>query len=131
LVENTTSGELIRLARKVNDQRPIIVAEQTLALLNKVSGTKVGILGVAYKANVDDCRETPAEPILKRLETEGLSVKYHDPHVSKWQCDRIDDLTEMKNWADVMVMVTGHECYKELKSQESIIDSSGLLKPVK
>jgi UDP-N-acetylglucosamine 2-epimerase (non-hydrolysing) len=130
LVENTKAGEFIRLARKVNDQRPIIVAEQVVKALKENGGKKVGILGVAYKANVDDCRETPAEPILKRLVAEGLDVKYHDPHVSQWQCDRIGELDGIQSWADVLILVTGHECYKDMKIQDSIIDSCGLLKSV-
>jgi UDP-N-acetylglucosamine 2-epimerase (non-hydrolysing) len=127
LVENTKAGELIRLARKVNDERPIIVAERVLEVLKEVGGSKVGILGVAYKANVDDCRETPAEPILYKLEAEGVEVKYHDSYVSKWHCDRINDLKDIKDWADVIVIVTAHDPYKKLKADHNIIDACGVI----
>ncbi|NOR80876.1 MAG: hypothetical protein GQ529_08595, partial [Methyloprofundus sp.] len=81
---------------------------------------------VTYKPNVDDCRETPAEPILKYFESAGFTVKYHDPHVPQWQCERMDDLQSIIDWADVTVIVTGHECYKGLSNQESLINVSGM-----
>jgi UDP-N-acetylglucosamine 2-epimerase (non-hydrolysing) len=127
LVENTKAGDFIRLARKINDDRPIIVAEKVLERLKESGGTNIGILGVAYKANVDDCRETPAEPILEHLQQSGAQVRYHDPHVPTWECDRIDNIQEMENWADVLVIVTGHDIYQNLQLKESIIDSCGLL----
>jgi UDP-N-acetylglucosamine 2-epimerase (non-hydrolysing) len=128
LVENTKAGDFIRLARKVNDERPIIVAEKVLERLKENGGTKIGILGVAYKPNVDDCRETPAQPILKHFEQAGVEVRYHDPYVPTWECDRVDNVEEILEWADVSVLVTGHDIYQNLQLKESIIDSCGLLK---
>lgn len=126
LVENTKAGEFIRLARKVNDDRPIIVANKVIEIVKVNGGKNIAMLGVAYKPNVDDCRETPAEPILKCFESAGFTVKYHDPHVPQWQCDRMDDLQSIIDWADVTVIVTGHECYKGLSNQESLINVSGV-----
>ena len=126
LVENTKAGEFIRLARKVNDERPIIVANKVLEIVKVNGGKNIAMLGVTYKPNVDDCRETPAEPILKYFESAGFTVKYHDPHVPQWQCDRMDDLQSIIDWADVTVIVTGHECYRGLSNQESLIDVSGM-----
>lgn len=127
LVENTQAGDFIRLARKVNDDRPIIVANKVIDSIKSIGGNKIAILGVAYKANVDDCRETPAEPILKRFESEGFSVKYHDPHVSQWQCEKEEGLQAILSWADITLIVTGHECYKDLPRQETLVDSCGVL----
>ncbi|GAA5135568.1 non-hydrolyzing UDP-N-acetylglucosamine 2-epimerase [Thalassotalea piscium] len=115
LVENTKSGEFVRLARKINDQRPAIVAEQAIALVKKDGGNKIGILGVAYKANVDDCRETPADGILAHFKQQGIEVKYHDPFVPKWDCPKVGSLTEMEQWADAVILVTDHTCYDDLK----------------
>ncbi|MGB0936516.1 MAG: non-hydrolyzing UDP-N-acetylglucosamine 2-epimerase [Colwellia sp.] len=114
LVENTKAGELVRLARKINDERPTIVAEQALSLLSTVKGTKVGILGVAYKANVDDCRETPADAILSCFINTGVEVKYHDPYVPAWRCSSVESLVDMDKWADVLILVTDHSCYKDI-----------------
>jgi UDP-N-acetylglucosamine 2-epimerase (non-hydrolysing) len=127
LVENTKAGDFIRLARKVNDERPIIVAEKVLQRLKENGGTKIGILGVAYKANVDDCRETPAQPMLKHFEQAGVEVRYHDPYVPTWECDRVDNIEEILEWADVIVLVTGHDLYKNLSASNVLVDACGVL----
>ncbi|WP_448212678.1 non-hydrolyzing UDP-N-acetylglucosamine 2-epimerase [Colwellia sp. MEBiC06753] len=113
LVESTNAGEFVRMARKINDQRPAIVAQQTLDLLAP-GQTKVGILGVAYKADVDDCRETPAEPILEYFKKAGIEVRYHDPFVPSWDCPREENIEDLDNWADALILVTDHKCYREL-----------------
>ena len=127
LVESTKNGEFIRLARKINNDRPLIIADKVISKAKTISGKNIGILGVAYKPNVDDCRETPAEPILKRIESQGFNVKYHDEHVPAWQCQRIENIDDMFEWADVVVVVTGHESYKTLVKHENIIDACGVL----
>jgi UDP-N-acetylglucosamine 2-epimerase (non-hydrolysing) len=127
LVESTKTGAFIRLARKVNDERPLIIADKVVSKAQQVSGKHIGILGVAYKPNVDDCRETPAEPILKHIESQGFNVKYHDEHVPTWQCERIESIDEMLEWADVIVIVTGHDSYKTLAANDNIIDACGVL----
>jgi UDP-N-acetylglucosamine 2-epimerase (non-hydrolysing) len=127
LVENTKAGELIRLARKVNDERPIIVADQVIEALKGTGGKKIALLGVAYKANVDDCRETPAEPILNYFESLGFSVRYHDPYVPAWNCQRENDLGSIIEWSNVSVILTGHDSYKELSASNVLVDACGVL----
>ncbi|MFD2165565.1 non-hydrolyzing UDP-N-acetylglucosamine 2-epimerase [Thalassotalea euphylliae] len=124
LVENTKSGDFIRMARHVNDKRPEIVAEKVKALLSQ-GQNKVGILGVAYKANVDDCRETPADPIYDYLVNAGVEVRYHDPYVPHWQCQRIDSIDAIDDWADVLVLVTDHKCYQKLTVKSLLLNTRG------
>jgi UDP-N-acetylglucosamine 2-epimerase (non-hydrolysing) len=118
LVENTKAGEFVRLARSINDQRPRIVAQQTLDLLAEgsvnLAGKKIGMLGVAYKANVDDCRESPADAIFKHFIQAGVVVNYHDPFVPNWHCERQQSIQELDQWADILILVTDHECYNNL-----------------
>jgi len=124
LVENTKSGELVRLARAINDKRPSIVAQQALNLFaGDVKDKKVGILGVAYKANVDDCRESPAEAILEHFKKANVNVSYHDPYVENWDCPRLNTLDEMDTWADVIILVTDHECYSNLALQTTLLNT--------
>jgi len=124
LVENTKSGEFVRLARAINDKRPSIVAQQALDLLGAdTKGKKVGILGVAYKANVDDCRESPAEAILEHFNQAGVHVSYHDPYVDDWDCPRIATIDEMDYWADVIILVTDHECYCNLTLETTLLNT--------
>ena len=128
LVENTKAGEFVRLARAINDKRPIELANKIINQAKNESSQKIGILGVAYKPNVDDCRETPAEPLVNTLIQAGLKVKYHDPYVPKWSVARVNDIDELFIWADIVVLVTGHHCYKKLKASDSLMDTCGLLR---
>jgi len=125
LVENTNAGDFVRLARQINDNRPSIVAQKALDLLNTcvLKDKKIGILGVAYKANVDDCRESPADAILQHFEQAGVKVNYHDPYVSSWQCSRIESITAIDDWADVLILVTDHECYNNLTLMSPLINT--------
>jgi len=125
LVEGTKSGELVRLSRKINDQRPNIVAQEALNLVSQSQGTKVGILGVAYKANVDDCRETPADAILAYFKEAGADVCYHDPFVPTWDCPRKESVSELEDWADVLILVTDHTCYDDIKVTKPLLNTRG------
>jgi len=127
LVENTKAGEFVRLARAINDQRPIDIANKIIERAKSQGHQKIGILGVAYKPNVDDCRETPAEPLVHALQQAGLHVKYHDPLVPAWLVERVAEVEKLLAWADVAVLVTGHDCYRELNSNIAIVDTCGLL----
>ena len=128
LVENTVNGDLVRLSRKINDNRPQIIAGKVAQIAQEKDSKNIVILGVAYKPNVDDCRETPAEPILKTLIAKGYNVKYHDPHVVGWQCERINSLTEVEHWGDILLLTTAHTEYKNIESNKIIFDACGLLK---
>ena len=128
LVENTNAGEFVRMARAINDKRPVEIANKIISQAKSSKSQKVGVLGVAYKPNVDDCRETPAEPLVHTLQQADIEVKYHDPYVPQWSVERINEIDELLVWADIVVLVTGHNCYKELKASDSLIDTCGLLR---
>lgn len=128
LVENTKAGEFVRLARAINDRRPIELANKIIEQAKSQGVQKIGILGVAYKPNVDDCRETPAEPLVHTLQQADLQVKYHDPYVPQWSVERVNAVEDLFAWADVIVLVTAHTCYKTLKASDTLIDACGLLR---
>jgi UDP-N-acetylglucosamine 2-epimerase (non-hydrolysing) len=128
LVESTKAGEFVRLARAINDRRPVELANKVISKAKSMDSQKIGVLGVAYKPNVDDCRETPAVPLVDTLQQAGLQVKYHDPYVPEWSVERINEIDELLAWADIVVLVTGHDCYKELKTSKYLIDTCGFLR---
>jgi UDP-N-acetyl-D-glucosamine dehydrogenase len=78
-----------------------------------VNGSKIPILGVAYKKDIDDMRESPALDVIRLLEEQRAEVVYHDPHVASFREDghehRSVELTdeELKR-ADAVVIVTDH-----------------------
>ncbi|MFH0794144.1 MAG: nucleotide sugar dehydrogenase [bacterium] len=75
-------AKLIETARRVNDQQPIFVAQKAAHLLGNQKGAKVAVWGIAYKGNVDDCRESPAFALIRELQRCGVRVALVDPHVT-------------------------------------------------
>jgi UDP-N-acetyl-D-glucosamine dehydrogenase len=83
--QHNIGTEFIELSGRVNARMPSYVVRKTARLLNSrskaLNGARVGILGVAYKRNSSDVRESPAIKIIELLIAEGAVVTYHDPHV--------------------------------------------------
>jgi UDP-N-acetyl-D-glucosamine dehydrogenase len=79
----------IDLASEVNSQMPLFVVEKVARALNDdrkaVNGSSILVLGVAYKRNVDDMRESPALDVIRLLEEQGATVSYHDPLVPSYR----------------------------------------------
>lgn len=78
--------EFIELAGKVNSQMPAFCVAKVARALNSrrkaLNGSRVLVIGVAYKADVNDTRESPALRVIDLLRTDGATVEYHDPHVA-------------------------------------------------
>lgn len=85
--KHEATARFIELAGEINASMPHHVVEKVAAALNDeskpVRGSKIAILGVAYKKNVDDPRESPAFKLMELLEERGASLSYHDPHIAK------------------------------------------------
>lgn len=77
------------LADQINSQMPVWVVQRTTDVLNlarkALNGARIGVLGVAYKANIDDARESPAHAILPLLMQKGACVSYHDPYIPQFE----------------------------------------------
>jgi len=81
-----------------------------------VKGSQILVLGVAYKKDVSDIRESPALDIIHLLEEKGAAVQYHDPHVPAFQHEGMEmvgvtDLELALRLADCVVVVTDHSAY--------------------
>ena len=109
--------EFIELAGKVNQHMPYYCAERIAQALNDhakaVRGSSILILGVSYKSNVGDLRESPALKLIELLRGAGAKVSYHDPHVPSLAPEAIDlesvELAdETLHGADVVCIVTAH-----------------------
>ena len=79
------AAKFIELARDVNAAMPLYCVDRIQELLNDrerpLKNSRVLVLGVAYKPNISDMRDSPAVPVLQRLRARGANVRYHDPHV--------------------------------------------------
>ena len=112
------SVQFVDLARLINTQMPEHIVERMIYLLNerlrkKVYGSKILVIGVAYKKNVADVRESPAFEIMERLEELGAQVSYHDPHVPELKNERnvwhSKPLTEgLIRKQDLVLLLTDH-----------------------
>jgi UDP-N-acetyl-D-glucosamine dehydrogenase len=106
--------EFIELAGKVNQHMPYYCLERVERALNDVAkpvrGARVLILGVAYKPNVADLRESPALKIIRLLRQRGGDVSYHDPHVPALDEFGLEcvELEPALAAADIVVIVTAH-----------------------
>jgi UDP-N-acetyl-D-glucosamine dehydrogenase len=107
----------IDLASEINSFMPEWVVKRVEASLNdfskSVNSSRVLVLGVSYKRDIDDVRESPALDIIRLLEQRGAHVEYHDPHVASFREDglerrSIDLSAETLAWADAVVIVTDH-----------------------
>jgi UDP-N-acetyl-D-glucosamine dehydrogenase len=107
----------IDLASEINAHMPEWVVQKVADALNEVRkavhGSRVLVLGVAYKRNIDDVRESPALDVIRLLEERGAHVEYHDPFVHEFREDGhtrkgVELSDEMLRWADAVVVVTDH-----------------------
>ena len=122
----------IDLASEINSQMPAYVVEKVAHALNDdrkaVNGSNIVVLGVAYKRDIDDMRESPALDVIRLLEEQGASVAYHDPHVpvirEDGQVRQGVELTPQRLAdADAVVIVTDHRAidYQMVMNNASLI----------
>ena len=107
----------IDLASEINSEMPFFVVDKVREVLNHngqaLNGSSILLLGVAYKKNVNDIRESPALDVMQLLLKDGADVRYHDPYVSKlsWEDGKFysEQLTDgLLSWADCVVILTDH-----------------------
>ena len=132
-------ARFIELAGYINGQMPMFVVEKVQNALNDhgkpVRGTHIHILGVAYKRDIDDVRESPALDIIQLLDRKGAKLTYSDPHVPRIRLDGIercsDDTAVAK--ADCVVIVTDHSGFDYpglVQNAPLIVDTRNALKGI-
>jgi nucleotide sugar dehydrogenase len=129
----------VELAEEINNGMPPYVSRRLQDLLNdhskSVKGSTVVLLGVTYKANISDRRESPAVPLAKRLMEMGCTLKFHDPYVDDWIVDgksveKVDDVEAALAGADAAIIVQAHREYVSAAdviaaSSAAVLDATG------
>jgi UDP-N-acetyl-D-glucosamine dehydrogenase len=126
----------VELAQEINARMPAYVVTRAQRLLNDhakaVRDSVILLLGVTYKPDVADERESPARPVARRLRTLGAHVRYHDPHVASWSVDGVPveraDLERDLPDADLVVLLQPHRDYDLdviAKSARVVLDTRG------
>ena len=133
------NARFIELASEINTNMPRFVVSKIQDALNEHSkslkGSKVLVLGVAYKPDIDDLRESPALDVLALLQAKGVDVQYHDPYVQHinhdgWEMSSVTDLMQAVREADCVAIITNHKVYDYpavLKSSQLIVDTRNAL----
>jgi nucleotide sugar dehydrogenase len=110
----------VELAQEINTTMPAYVARRAQNILNHdgkpAKGSTVLLLGVTYKPNIADQRESPATPLARELSMLGAQVTYHDPYVPRWpvnghEIPRVPDLESAVTAADLVILVQPHREY--------------------
>lgn len=119
----------VELAQEINATMPAYVARRAQDILNddakSLRGSKILLLGVTYKPDIADQRESPAVPLAYTLIAQGADVMFHDPNVDRWRVNgttlqRVADLNESIDAADLVILVQNHKAY----DIESIVEAS-------
>ncbi len=116
------NAKFIELASEMNTNMPRYVVSRVLDAMNDrgkvLKGSKVLVLGAAYKPDIDDVRESPALDVIALLRKKGADVSYHDPHISNihhekegWKMESVKDVMKAVKKSDAVVIITNHKSY--------------------
>lgn len=133
------NARFIELASEINTNMPRYTLGKIQDALNlakkPVNGSRVLILGVAYKPDIDDLRESPALDVIHLLGEKGADVVYHDPYIAHFdqeslQMDSVGDLMHEVAQADCVVIITNHSDYDYeaiLNAAQMVVDTRNAL----
>jgi UDP-N-acetyl-D-glucosamine dehydrogenase len=117
------NARFIELADEINSSMPLFVVQRSQDLLNNdgkaLKGSKILLLGMAYKRDIDDVRESPALDIFELLHQKGAHVEYHDPYIPKVRMPYGDvvsvELPEGTSAYDLVIIATDHKIFDHQK----------------
>ncbi|MED1610730.1 UDP-N-acetyl-D-mannosamine dehydrogenase [Bacillus paranthracis] len=132
-------SKLIRTARNVNNYKPQYVIEQIVKQAGKINNPKIACLGLAFKANIDDLRESPSVEIVKNLADLNIGDVYAvEPNIETLPKELeakniiLVDTNQAINQADIVVFLVEHEAFKSIDKMilkdKVIIDTKGIFK---
>jgi UDP-N-acetyl-D-glucosamine dehydrogenase len=128
------NARFIELASEINTNMPRYVVKRVMEALNDraraLKGSKVLVLGAAYKPDVDDVRESPALDVIGLLRQRGAEVAYHDPYIPRirhetegWHMDSVEDVLQAVKESDAVVIITNHKVY----DYEAIVNAAAFV----
>jgi UDP-N-acetyl-D-glucosamine dehydrogenase len=128
------NARFIDLASEINTNMPRYVVSRVLEAMNDRSktlkGSKVLVLGAAYKPDINDVRESPTLDVIGLLQNKGAQVEYHDPYIPHihheydgWEMDSVQDMMQAVRESDAVVIVTNHTEY----DYKAILDAASFV----
>jgi len=140
--EHGHATRFIELAGEINTAMPDHVVKVVFEALNdssqSVKGARILMLGLAYKADVDDDRESPAYVLMRKLEEKGAHVSYHDPYVPVIRMTREHPefagrkSVSLDQACDLILVVTAHQAFRKIdfsKSKIPVVDTRNCVEP--
>lgn len=126
-------SRLIKTARDVNDDKPNWVIERVKKCADKLKSPVIACLGLAFKADVDDLRESPAYDIVKRLHEEKIGrLLICEPNLKSHKDFELATLEQSIKEADILLLLVDHKSFKKLKAsdlgEKIVIDTRGIIK---
>lgn len=133
------TARFIELASEINTNMPRYVVGMAQDALNNqkkaLKGSRVLVLGAAYKPDIDDVRESPALDVIGLLEQKGAQVSYHDPYIPRlqhddWEMTSVPEVMEAVRQSDCVVIITNHSNYdygKILGEAKLVVDTRNAL----
>ena len=120
--KNGFQHDFLALARRINNNMPVYTADLVAQALGKkhipLKGSKVAVLGLAYKPDIDDCRESPAFEIVAELKRRGAEVVTYDPFVP--EKSTAPSLDSAMHGAHAVVIATAHEVFRVLRPTDFV-----------
>ena len=111
-------NEMIKLSRMINDSMPNYIIKCVSKMLNDIKNPTITILGAAYKANVDDWRETPALKIIELAQNKEWKVNVHDPLLKDFPYEIEKDFKKATQDSDCLLILANHSFYQTIKPLE-------------
>jgi UDP-N-acetyl-D-mannosaminuronic acid dehydrogenase len=126
-------AKLIKTARQVNDQKPHWVIERVREKAQKFKNPVIACLGLTYKADVDDLRESPALDIVKHLLEEKAGIILAcDPHVTNLEGVELVSLAQAIKSADILLILVDHKSFRKISAadlkEKIVIDTRGIIR---
>lgn len=108
------ASRLIELSRIMNDNVPQLVSNRIREMVSNVHKPVITLLGVAFKGDIDDIRESPSLVVMNELRKNGYQLKIYDPYVKQDMTDKVPTLLEAVTGSDCIVMLTDHTIFKDI-----------------
>jgi UDP-N-acetyl-D-mannosaminuronic acid dehydrogenase len=132
LAEKCSKARIVTLAREINSSMPIHVIKMIQSMVMDIKSPTITLLGLAYKGNVDDVRESPTFKIKKIAENEGMSVKLYDPLIHDYPGNALTVEEATKN-SDCLVLIADHDLFKKIDPKQltmrhkNLVDTRNIL----
>jgi UDP-N-acetyl-D-mannosaminuronic acid dehydrogenase len=121
---------LVHTARMVNDSQPVFVVESIRKVAGPLAGKNIAVLGLAFKEDVDDLRESPAIEIAQMLVEQGARVKAYEPYKPDAHYEAFETVPTLESaleTADIIAILAGHTVFKALDPQQVARQTSARL----